>query len=161
MATSEPFCLHWIVWIAFIWLLFPAILLVGNFPHDLLPNQPGSLPSQSRLSSISRLEDAQDIGDYQAASASHSTALLKSDTIARSSSPTRSANTAYREAIAWQSFQLFLVWLQYSCCKKLAACNPEIPDANNSLTFGFLLLNGGLVLYSLWAFLIWPGITSD
>lgn len=160
MATSEPFCLHWIVWAALSWLLFPAISLVANFPHDLLPHRPRSQPRQLRRSRTRRVKDDQNNGDDQAASASSSAALPEIDYIAISSLPTGSANTAYREAIAWQSFQLFLVWLQYSCCKKLAACHPGTPDSNLYLTVGLMLLNAGFVLYSLWAFLIWPRSTS-
>jgi hypothetical protein len=158
MATSEPFCLHWMVWVTSIWLLFPAILLVGIFPHDLLPNAARSQSRQSRRSRRSRKRRPR---NEPAASDSSSAPLLKTDKIVRSSPPTRFANPAYREAIAWQLFQLFLVWVQISCCNKLAACHPAIPDANTLLTVGFKLLNGGLVLYSLLAFLIWPRSTSD
>jgi hypothetical protein len=161
MATSEPFCLHWLVWVTIGYLLVPLIILIGIFTHDLVPDSPTTQPQQtSPHAGPRRLEDDQDTGDDPGDSADTPPALAKMDTTTTKSRSSRSTDSAYREAIKWQAVQLLLVWAQISCCKKLAACNPQIHDANTMLVVGFMLFDGGLVLYSLCAFLMWPISTS-
>lgn len=50
----------------------------------------------------------------------------------------------FRKAFKWQAIQLFLVWTQITCCRKLATRNPEIPDANTMLVGGFMLFDAGV-----------------